>query len=206
MQKIDFKKELKKYYNASSKAPEIVEVPAMNFFMIDGEGDPNTSQDYKDSIEALYTVSYTIKFSIKKSALAIDYGVLPLEGLWWMDDMNQFSSANKNLWKWTSMIMQPELVTKEMVEKAIKEVEKKKTLPALSKIRFEKFNEGKCAQIMHIGPYAAEEPTIKSLHEFIKSNGGKFSGEKQKHHEIYLSDPRKSTPEKLKTIIRQPMV
>jgi hypothetical protein len=104
------------------------------------------------------------------------------------------------------MIMQPEFITQEIVEKAIKEVEKKKDLHALPKLRFEKFDEGKCAQIMHLGPYSAEEPTIKRLHNFIKSNGYKFSGEKQKHHEIYLSDPRKSAPDKLKTIVRQPIV
>jgi hypothetical protein len=204
MQKIDFKKELKIFYNAS-KEPEFVEVPSMKFLIIDGEGDPNTSIHYQNAVEALFSVSYTIKFTIKKSEMAIDYGVMPLEGLWWMDDMTKFSPAIKNLWKWTAMIMQPEIVTKEMVEKAIKEVEKKKGLSALSKLRFEKFKEGKSAQIMHIGPYAAEEPTIKKLHGFIKSNGFKFSGEKQKHHEIYLGDPRKSAPEKLKTIIRQPV-
>ena len=104
------------------------------------------------------------------------------------------------------MIMQPEFVTKETVDKAIKEVEKKKGLPALNKLSFEKFKEGRSAQVMHIGPYAAEEPTIKKLHEYIKSNGFKFSGEKQKHHEIYLSDPRKSAPEKMKTILRQPII
>ena len=205
MNKIDFRKKYKNFYNAS-KEPEFVDIPAMNFLMIDGVGDPNTSIDYQNAVEALFSVSYTIKFTIKKSAMAIDYGVLPLEGLWWMDDMTQFNQANKKLWKWTAMIMQPEFVTKETVDKAIKEVEKKKGLPALNKLSFEKFKEGRSAQVMHIGPYAAEEPTIKKLHEYIKSNGFKFSGEKQKHHEIYLSDPRKSAPEKMKTILRQPII
>jgi|WetSurMetagenome_2_1015567.scaffolds.fasta_scaffold140694_2 hypothetical protein len=206
MKKIDFKKELKKYYNTSSKEAEFVDIPPMNFLMIDDHGDPNTSIEYKNAVEALFSVSYTIKFIVKKSSMEIDYGVLPLEGLWWVEDMKKFSIADKSNWKWTSMIMQPEFVTKEIFVNAMKEVEKKKNLTALPKIRFDKFTEGKCTQIMHIGPYSTEEPTVKKLHDFINSNGYSFSGEKQKHHEIYLNDPRKSAPEKLKTIIRQPMV
>lgn len=205
MKKIDLKKELKHLYNPSTKEISIVDVPKMNFLMVDGKGDPNTSQEYKEAIEALYTVSYSLKFMIKKGETAIDYVVMPLEGLWWTDDMAQFSTENKGIWKWTAMIMQPEYVTKDLVTKAFEQVEKKKNPPALSKMRFESFHEGLSAQIMHIGPYSAEGPTIKKLHSFIKEKGYEFDGLVQKHHEIYLSDPRRTAPEKMKTIIRQPM-
>lgn len=205
MKKIDLKKELKHLYNPSTKEISIVDVPKMNFLMIDGKGDPNTSQEYKEAIEALYAVSYSLKFMIKKGETAIDYVVMPLEGLWWTDDMAQFSTENKGIWKWTAMIMQPEYVTKDLVTKAFEQVEKKKNPPALSKMRFESFHEGLSAQIMHIGPYSAEGPTIKKLHSFIKEKGYEFDGLVQKHHEIYLSDPRRTAPEKMKTIIRQPM-
>lgn len=202
MKKIDFKKELKNLYSASVKEAAVVEVPEMNFLMIDGKGDPNTSKDFKEAIEALYPVSYTLKFMIKRGKIAVDYGVMPLEGLWWADDMSKFNPENKNLWKWTVMIMQPKYITEDLVKDALKQVEKKKNPPALSKLRFENFNEGLSAQMMHIGPYSAEGPNIEKLHKFIKEKGYKLKG---KHHEIYLSDVRKSAPEKMKTIIRQPV-
>ena len=201
MTKIDFKKELKHLYNPSAKKVAIVDVPKMNFLMIDGAGDPNTAKEYKDAVEALFAVSYALKFMIKKG-IAIDYGVLPLEGLWWTDDMAQFSMENKKVWKWTSMIMQPEYVTEDLVSKTLEQVEKKKNPPALPKIRFESFHEGLSAQIMHIGPYSAEGTAIEKLHNFIKETGHELRG---KHHEIYLSDPRRSAPERMKTVIRQPM-
>ncbi len=202
MAKIDFKKELKHLYKPSAKKVEIVDVPQMNFLMIDGEGDPNTSQEFQNAIEALYSLSYTLKFMIKKGNLKVDFGVMPLEGLWWTDDMSQFSIENKDNWKWTLMIMQPEYVTAELFNEAVEQVKKKKNPPALSKVRFKVFSEGKAAQIMHIGPFSEEGPTIKKVHNFIRENGCKLSG---KHHEIYLSDIRKAAPEKWKTIIRQPM-
>jgi hypothetical protein len=202
MKKIDYKKELKQFYNASAKNVEIVDVPQMNFLMIDGKGDPNTSQAFQDAVEALFSVSYTLKFMIKKGKEAIDYGVMPLEGLWWADDTSQFSTQNKDDWKWTVMIMQPEYITAFLVTEAVFQVEKKKSLPALPKIRFEAFSEGKSAQIMHIGPFSEEGPTIQKVHDFIREMKFKLSG---KHHEIYLSDIRKASPAKWKTIIRQPM-
>ena len=201
MEKIDVKKELKDLYNPSKKQITIVEVPKMNFLMIDGSGDPNTSQTYKDAIEALFSLSYTIKFMIKKTN-AVDYSVMPLEGLWWVDDMSKFSVTSKNEWKWTAMIMQPQYITENIVAKAVEELKKKKNLPSLSKIRFEGFHEGTSAQIMYIGAYADEGPTVMQIHEFININQGTLEG---KHHEIYLSDPRRAAPEKLKTIIRQPI-
>lgn len=200
MKKIDFKKELKHLYQPSAKEVVLVEVPAMNFLMIDGQGDPNTSRSYQEAVEALFSVAYAIKFKVKKT-LAIDYGVPPLEGLWWADDMAKFSVDDKSAWKWTMMIMQPEFVSEALVCDTIAEVKKKKDLPALALLRFAPFNEGKCAQILHIGPFSAEGPTIARVHAFI-SSVGKLSG---KHHEIYLSDIRKADPAKWKTVIRQPL-
>jgi hypothetical protein len=202
MAKIDYKKELKHLYQPTASTVEVVDVQQMNFLMIDGEGDPNTSQAFQNAVEALYSLAYTLKFMVKKGARGIDYGVMPLEGLWWVDDMAQFNIENKDDWKWTVMIMQPEQVTRQLFEGAVEEVRKKKNPVALSKIRFESFSEGKAAQIMHIGPFSEEGPTIEKVHTFIKENGYNLSG---KHHEIYVSDMRKTAPEKLKTIIRQPM-
>ena len=202
MVKIDCKKELKNLYSSSAEKVEVVELPQMNFLMIDGEGDPNTSQSFQDAIDVLYPLSYTLKFIIKRGEIGIDYGVLPLEGLWWADDMSSFSVDNKENWKWTLMIMQPELVKKEMVATAIEEVRKKKKPVALPLVRFESFVEGKVGQIMHFGPFSEEGPTVEKLHSFIKVSGSQRIG---KHHEIYLSDIRRAAPEKWKTIIRQPM-
>lgn len=201
MEKIDLKKELKFLYQPSNKEVVSVGVPAMNFLMVDGKGDPNTSKEYADSIEVLFALSYTLKFMVKKGKQAIDYGVMPLEGLWWADDMKAFTAGDRTNWKWTSMIMQPDFITLEMVEKAKADVEKKKSLPALPLVRFESIAEGKSAQIMHIGPFSEEGPTIEKVHQFIEQQGGKRMG---KHHEIYLSDIRKADPSKWKTVIRQP--
>lgn len=201
MKKIDLKKELKHLYQPSAKEVVQVDVPTMNYLMVDGEGDPNTSQAFSAAVEALFAVSYTVKFKVKKGELAIDYGVMPLEGLWWADDMLRFSIEDKSSWKWTLMIMQPEFVTKEMINTAISEVREKKKATAISRVRFESLGEGKCAQILHVGPFSEEGPTIEKVHAFIDSRGER-SG---KHHEIYLSDTRKADPGKWKTIIRQPM-
>ena len=200
MKKIDLKKDLKHLYQPSAKEVVPVEVPAMNFLMIDGRGDPNKEKSYQEAVEALFSVSYAIKFKVKKT-LAIDYGVLPLEGLWWAGDMAKFSVEDKAGWKWTMMIMQPEFVNASMVRETIAEVKKKKDLPALAALRFETFNEGKAAQTLHVGPFAAEGPTVARVHAFIDA-AGKRSG---KHHEIYLSDIRKADPARWKTIIRQPL-
>ena len=202
METVDVKKELKQLYHASAKEVVQVDVPAMNFLMVDGEGDPNTSQAYAEAIEALFAVSYTVKFMLKKGELAIDYGVMPLEGLWWADDMTTFSSDDKTNWKWRAMIMQPSFVTAELIESALAEVKKKKSPAAISKVRFASWLEGECVQIMHIGPFSEEGPTIEKLHHFIEASNRQRAG---KHHEIYLSDIRKADPKNWKTIIRQPM-
>ena len=201
MEKIDYKKELKHLYRSSAKKVEVVGVPKMNFLMIDGDGGPN-HPTFQNAIEVLFPLSYTLKFMIKKSDIGIDYGVLPLEGLWWADDMSSFIKDKKDDWKWTLMIMQPELVKKEMVVKAIEEVRKKKNPVALPLVRFESFSEREVAQIMHIGPFSEEGPTVEKIHTFIENSSKQLSG---KHHEIYLSDIRRTAPARLKTIIRQPM-
>ena len=202
MKKIDYKKVLKNLYRPLVKTVETKDVPKMIFFMVDGKGDPNTAQNFQDAIEVLYPLSYTLKFMVKKGAIGIDYGVLPLEGLWWADDMSSFTMGKKDDWKWTLMIMQPEIVTKKMVQEAIEQVKVKKNPVSLPLVRFESFSEGKAAQIMHNGPFSEEGPTIEKVHSFIEDIGSQLTG---KHHEIYLSDIRRSAPENWKTIIRQPM-
>jgi hypothetical protein len=201
MKKIDFKKELKHLYKPSSKEVEEVDVPEMNFLMIDGDGGPGSSE-FQDAIEALYPVSYTLKFMVKKGDMETDYGVMPLEGLWWSEDMSSFLTGNKEKWKWRLMIMQPDFVTKKMVAEAIKEVKRKKNPASLPLIRFASYREGISAQIMHIGPFSEEGPTVEKIHSFIDTSGKKRT---KKHHEIYLSDIRRAAPEKWKTVIRQPM-
>ncbi len=200
MEKIDFKKELKNLYNPSAKEVGTVNVPAMNFLLVNGEGAP-TSPQYGEAIGALFSVAYTLKFMVKKS-IGIDFSVMPLEGLWWVDDMTKFSSERKDEWKWTAMIMQPKYVIDNDVKLAIEQVKKKKSLSALPKVRFENFTEGPAAQIMYFGPFSAEGPTITKIHGYIKNSGHELTG---KHHEIYLNNPATTAPEKLKTIIRQPM-
>jgi len=202
MVKYDFKKEKKNLYYPSDKIVSVVDVPRMNFLMIDGEGDPNTSQEYKNAMETLFPVSFKAKFLSKKENNQ-DYVVMPLEGLWWVDDMDKFNIEDKGSWKWTAMIMQPEFVTKDLMRMAIEEVESKKNPVSLSKVKFEKFSERLSAQIMHLGSYgAAEAPTVEKIHDFIDKSGYKI---RDKHHEIYISDIRRTKPEKLKTVIRQPI-
>jgi hypothetical protein len=174
--------------------------------MVDGAGNPNTSPDYAEAVQALYSMAYTLKFKVKKE-MGIDYPVMALEGLWWGVDMNSFSAEKKDDWLWTMMISTPDFITPALVETARAEAAKKKSLPALPRLRLEAFTEGLSAQLMHIGPYSAEAENIQKLHEFIHAHGYRFDGDasQQKHHEIYLSDPRKTAPEKMKTIIRQPV-
>lgn len=202
MEKIDFKKTLKQLYQPSIKEIVSVDVPEMNFLMVDGEGDPNGSKSFSAAIEALYPVSYTLKFMVKNGDLAIDYGVMPLEALWWADDLSAFTFGRKDEWKWTLMVMQPEFITREMVAEAMGAVAKKKKPVSLPLIRFEAFKEGKAAQTLYIGPFTEEGPTIEKVHSFIDSAGSRRVGN---HHEIYLSDMRRTAPEKWKTIVRQPM-
>lgn len=192
----------KDLYRPRPTEPEVVDVPPMRFLMVDGRGDPNTSLEYRQAIEALYGAAYGLKFLLKKKGH--DFKVAPLEGLWWAPDMKSFEVARKADWHWTAMIMQPDEVTAEDFAGVRDNLASKKPSPAVAKLRLAGFDEGPAAQIMHIGPYSAEGPTIARLHTFIRERGCTFDGTKQKHHEIYLGDPRRAAPDKLKTIIRQP--
>jgi hypothetical protein len=200
MAKRDFKKELKHLYQPSYKEFSVVEVPPMNFLMIDGHGDPNNNPDFQGGMDALYGMAYTIKFALKPQG--IEFVVPPSEALWWMEDMSEFSLETKDRWDWTMMIMQPDEVTEEIVEEAHLELACKKDPPALSKLRYERYDEGLSVQILYFGAYADEGPTIARMHDYIHDNGYERYG---KHHEIYLSDPRRTAPERLKTVIRQPI-
>lgn len=202
MAKIDYRKELSKLYNPTAKEVTFIDVPTMNFLMVDGAGDPNNSPQFQAAMEALFSISYTVKFMIKKSS-GIDYAVMPAEGLWWVEDMNDFDIERKDQWLWTLMIMQPEMVTDALITQATDEVRRKKgTHTLLDQVRFEAYSEGKSVQIMHLGPFSAEGPTVARLHDFLTEHGFELGG---KHHEIYLSDFRKAAPERLKTVIRQPI-
>lgn len=200
MKKIDLKKELKEFYSAK-KEPCIVKIPAFNYIMIDGKGDPNGSEEFQAAVSALFTAAYTLKFMVKKGKMAIDYKVMPLEGQWWADDYRDFLSGNKAKWYWTISIMQPGFITKAMFKEAVEKAKaKKKELP-LDNLRLEAFADGTSGQILHTGPFSEEGATIQKLHEFIKAQGLKIKG---KHREIYLNDFNRVKPEKMKTIIRQP--
>ena len=198
--KVDLKRELREFY-APPRTPVLVEVPKLQFLMVDGHGDPNVSQEYRDAVSALFAVSYAARFTLKRAGV-IDYGVMPLEGLWWGADMSRFSITDKSDWDWTAMILQPDEVTDDVLAEAKAKAGAKRSLPALARLRLERFAEGRAAQVMHLGSYSTEGPTIAALHAFIAQQGYERAG---KHHEIYLSDPSRAAPEKLRTIVRQPV-
>ncbi len=200
MKTIDLKKSLKSCYTASAAKPVLVDVPPLNALMVDGTGDPN-SPAFQEAVGALYSVAYTLKFTFKKEK-AVDYPVMALEGLWYADDPAVFMGDNRDEWRWTILIVQPDVVTGEDVAAAVGAVKKKAKFPRFLEIRFEKFVEGQAAQIMHVGPYATEAATVEKLHRFVEDSGLRLRG---RHHEIYLGDPRRSAPEKLRTIIRHPV-
>jgi len=200
--KTDFKKQLKHLYQPSAKEVSVVDVPDMNFLMVDGQGDPGTSPEYQEALEALYTMAYQLKFTIKGRDPGLDYVIPPPEGLWWAKDINAFTMDDRDAWQWTAMIMQPDQVTEALFDEAVDKVKQKKDLPGLGKLRLERYHEGRAVQILHLGPYSAEGPTIEKLHAFAGENGYQLRG---KHHEIYLSDPRRTAPENIKTVIRQPV-
>ncbi len=202
MSKIDFKKERKDLYQPSAKDVTVVDVPAMNFLMIDGCGDPGSSKEFEGAMEALYPLAYTLKFMSKLGPDGVDYVVPPLEGLWWADDMNAFVEGRRDEWKWTLMIMQPDFITEAMFKEAVEAVRKKKSPAFLEAVRFERFEEGPAAQILHLGPFSEEGPSVTRVHGKIDELGREFA---LKHHEIYLSDPRRGAPEKQRTVIRQAM-
>jgi hypothetical protein len=196
VEKVDPKELLK----ASAVRPAIVDVPEFKFLMVDGRGDPNTAAEFQEAIQALYGLSYGAHFALKKSG--IESRVWPLEGTFWTDKASDFLSADKGKWRWTLMVMQPDELTATLLEKLRSETQRKKPNPSLAKVRLDSWEEGLVAQVMHVGPYSAEKPTIERLHSFVAEQGYRLRG---RHHEIYLGDPRRAAPEKLKTIIRQPI-
>ena len=211
MEKLDLKKDLKYLYAPSAKKIELVEVPDMNFIMIDGaiEPDqaPSTSPRFAEDMQALYGAAYTLKFTTKlRKQDPVDYPVMALEGLWRVED-GTFDIRKPGNWKYTVMIMQPDLVSPEMFTEALIQMRKKKgDQPAFARLRLERFHEGLCVQTMHIGPYAAEPATVDRMQAFIKANGCQdLVGLGGKHHEIYMGDPRRADPAKLKTVLRHPV-
>ena len=200
--KRDLKKELAGFYAPSPRMVQRVDVPTLRFLKVDGQGDLNRSQAYAEAVEALFALSYALKFRAKKPPLEVGYSVMPLEGLWWADDMSSFTTGDRADWQWTMMIMQPDFIDGDFIEDTRIAVLQKKGLPGLHRIRLESFTEGISAQTMHIGPFSTEGPTIERVHRFIEESGCEPVG---KHHEIYLSDIRKADSSKWKTVIRQPM-
>ncbi|MFO8078952.1 MAG: GyrI-like domain-containing protein [Armatimonadota bacterium] len=185
-----------------SREPVMVDVPPMNFIMIDGSGDPNTETWYEAAVEALYAIAYSIKYIVKERSEDLDFVMPPLEGLWWVEEMEYFSQEDMDSWQWTLMIMMPEPVDEELYERGHEKACEKKCLVAAEMMRFEQYDEGLSAQVLHVGPYDQEQSTIERLHAFIAEQGHERRG---KHHEIYLSDPRRTKPENLKTVLRQPV-
>jgi len=204
MEKVNHIKEFSLLYKQPKNKISIVDVPSLNFLIIDGKGDPTDNPDYSEAVSALYSTAYKLKFAIKKGPQAVDYKVMPLEGLWWADDMTLFNLENRLNWRWRMMIMQPEYITEDLFKTVIASLkEKKKELLKLDDVRFETYQEGLCMQIFHLGPYGeGERETINKLHSHIQSEGYQRVG---KHHEIYFNSPLRTAPENLKTIIRQPI-
>jgi hypothetical protein len=180
--------------------PALVAVPTFDFLAVDGKGDPNTSDDYAAAVSALYTAAYTLKFAVK-TASGTDYRVLPLEGLWWSEDPADFTRGDRRRWQWTMMIRQPVSVTEDQFA-AARDKALDKAGQVAERLRLDPFDEGASAQLMHHGPYAEEGPTVARLHEFIAASGLR---PRDKHHEIYLSDPNRSRPENMRTVVRQPI-
>ncbi len=203
MEKYDIRKAHKKLYKAFTTDFSVIDVPTLQFIAIDGHGDPNLVASYPEAVEALYSVAYALKFDSKKN-LERDFAVGPLEGTWRADDLSAFVSRDKNAWSWTMMISQPEWISPQMLEAAVQKTAAKRTLPALPLLRLIDLTEDTAVQIMHIGPYDDEGPILDKLHnEYLPAHGFVPSLD---HHEIYLNDPRRTAAEKLKTILRQPVV
>ncbi len=206
MEKLDLRKSMKRLYSPSSKNVELVEVPELSFVMIDGiiedNSGPGGSPAFKEALQALYGISYTLKFASKQhKENPIDYKVMALEALWWVAG-EDFDITRPEGWRWTAMMVQPDHITPAMFTEAKSQLSRKRGTPSVEKLRFERFEEGLCMQIMHIGPYSTEPATVARMKQFAIDNGFNRSG---RHHEIYLGDPLRSEPEKLKTILRQPV-
>ena len=197
--KLDLRKALKSLYNPPAGEVELIRVPTLKYIMVDGVGDPG-GEAFQQAMGVIYNVAYTMKFR-SKATLRKDYNVMAPEGLWWMKG-GGFDAAKRDEWMWTLMSVQPEFITDKLFSEAVKEVRQKKDPPGLEKARLESFAEGLCVQILHVGPYSAEPESIAKLEAYAKENGYRMAG---KHHEIYLGDPRRAAPSKLRTIIRHPV-
>lgn len=202
MDVVDFKKTYKHLYSPKPGVPEIITIPKMQFAMIDGSGDPNTSQEFQDATGALYSTVYGLKFSHKKHHKSPEFTVGALEGLWWTKAGKMFEIGQKKDWLWTLMIWLPDEITQDEFAEQIANIKAKKPNPELAKLRLESLEEGPVVQIMHVGPYADEQPNVDKMHAFAKEQGYEQCG---KHHEIYLGDPRRTDPNKLRTIVRHPI-
>ncbi|MCB0885138.1 MAG: GyrI-like domain-containing protein [Propionibacteriaceae bacterium] len=201
MDKIDFKKTLDSY-QAKRGVFRLVEVPPLHYLMIDGHGDPNTSPAFAEAIETLYPIAYKLKFA-SKQGLGRDYVVPPLEGLWWADDMDAFSNRDKSQWDWTLLLLVPDWIDQAMVDAAVEQVAAKDPPARLGDVRFDLLDEGLCVQTLHVGSFDDEGPVLQKLHEeFIPNQGLTPTGH---HHEVYFSDFRRTAPDKLRTLLRQPV-
>lgn len=198
----DLRRQLKPFFTAKTE-PGVVRVPAVKYLYVEGKGDPRTGQEFREAIGALVTLAYTLKFSLKKSARPRELPIMPLQALWWMAGGRKFSTrAPRSAWRWRALLAVPGFVTRTMIDKARREALARRPSASLKKAKLTRWKEGLCAQVLHVGPYAAEMPTIDRLHEFIRARGYRPKG---RHHEIYLSDPSRTPAKKLKTILRQPM-
>jgi hypothetical protein len=196
---LDLRRQMPQLYSAPS-TPVLLEVPELSYLQVYGHGDPNTAPEYAEAVEALYAVAYAIRFALKRGPQGLDAAVMPLEGLWWTPDMSTFTTEDKSAWDWTLMIRVPDLIDAAAVDQARASAARKKPLPGLDRVGWASYTEGPSAQVLHVGPYSAEGPTVERLHRFIADAGFVPAG---KHHEIYLGDPRRAAPERLRTIIRQ---
>lgn len=209
--RIDYRRILHQLYRPG-RSPALVDVPPLAYLMIEGRGDPATAAEYTEAMQALFAVAYAAKFTARRD-LGINLTVMPLEGLWWADDPAAFgaggAAADRDAWRWIAMIMQPDEITPELVASAVTTAGAKASAAggkvpaaALSRLRLERLEEGRCAQVLHVGPYSDEGPTIEQLHAFVAEPGYALTG---RHDEVYLGDPRRTAPERLRTVIRQPV-
>lgn len=202
-EKIDLKKQWKDFYRPSTREPVIVDIPKANYLMIDGSGNPNTAKRFQDAIQTLYPLAYALKFAVRNQH-QVDYGVMPLEGLYWGTPQGQthFTDADKEQWFWTLMILQPDWVDQSLLSAVMPVVKRKKKPALIDEVRFERFEEGRCVTIRHIGPFDQEGPNVERMHAYAAAQGYELHG---KHHEIYLNDFTRTAPEKLETVLRHPI-